>query len=271
MSTRHVIEQLVLALEFQSESRALAAQEALDPVLRNRLFAVIERVFNRHETVGGVRRIERLEVDLGRISLKTFDDELLRRLEIELDRALTQSLGSRVGAPSLEGDPPSPKTTALEREGWEEEILLHYLARGSLPWNASLTQAEITEIIARSVLSGSPALIDLLRSQGSNGAALSRLVAQTPRPVLEAFVRELHPESAAAILEEMRSAESRSRRRGTEGGDADTERDLWRRLLGVLLEDDPSARSVQALISQSTGESPRRAGVSPGLPRAGSR
>lgn len=127
--TTHHIETLRLELCHPSPRAALRAgtvQDRFARFLRSEGLQRIAARFDRHALDGQVWQIERLELDLGRLSRHQDEHDWATRLDSALDLALLR----------LRADTSSPRAPAASRHAIEQ--FLFYLSNGHLPWGLSL-------------------------------------------------------------------------------------------------------------------------------------
>ena len=135
----HLIHTQVIEAEFGNKTAALQGQKTLQEIYYRHLIPVLEEVLDEFDQWEPGMRIERLDLDLGRIPKDLPEDLLKHRLRNALEDQLRKiyveqrylqpinkfkDLGSiqKNGEKSLESD-------------WE--ILIYFLHKGRLPWYAS--------------------------------------------------------------------------------------------------------------------------------------
>jgi hypothetical protein len=197
-----------------SEADALALQRQLAG-LSAALMAVIEQALDRHAPEQGILRIDRLEVDAGRIPLARFEQELPALLLHGLEEALVEALGAAISsAPENDhGARHIGLTQAMD------EALAHFLRYATLPASVHLVAGRDFEQMlletwrdkaspsGEARLSGrlsgaaaglpslSPALMAALRS----GQALDRLGRQFSATFQQLLVARLTPTLAPTL------------------------------------------------------------------------
>ncbi|EDM80948.1 hypothetical protein PPSIR1_25251, partial [Plesiocystis pacifica SIR-1] len=153
-SSRHRIAQLEVELEVtggapaRAQARGQALQEAVSQLVRRQLRGVIDRVAS--EASEGQRlRIDRLELDLGRLPEAGFEAAFVRAFEAALRRALGDAAARERAERASAGE---GSAAALARSGsalasaWE--IVEVYAWTGQLPWWA---ERGAPDLVARSL------------------------------------------------------------------------------------------------------------------------
>ncbi len=170
-------------IRFDSENIALENQAVTTSFVKNRLVRVIEQVFDSHSTPQTVSRFNRLDIDLGQISMTEFPDELENRMRKKLDALLNQI------HPSLETAPLEPEQDMIQtREKADQEVLFFFLENGFLPWYGPVPgNAEIKKNLDGLLLSQPQTLISFLKTL------------ETPKPV----IRRLHHQFGKKVLEKI--------------------------------------------------------------------
>lgn len=123
---RHRIQRQVIDLTIGPGLQAPAMQEALARSFRDRAAPELEAVFDRAAGPGELLRLDRLEIDLGRIGGTDWEPQFRRRLVAELTRTLAQF---RPAAQAPEGAARGEQAAA----GALQQFLF-FLAHGRLPW-----------------------------------------------------------------------------------------------------------------------------------------
>ncbi|MEK8034492.1 contractile injection system tape measure protein [Ideonella sp. DXS29W] len=125
----HRVETMRCELRFRSPHAALEGhpmQDRLARFFRGEGLRQIEARFDRHDRSGQVWQIDRLEIDLGRLSRRQDPHQWAARLDEALDLALARAR-QRDDRPAL----PSARLHAIDQ-------FLFYLENGHLPWGVSL-------------------------------------------------------------------------------------------------------------------------------------
>ncbi|MEB2783083.1 contractile injection system tape measure protein [Algoriphagus persicinus] len=147
----HLIHTQVLEAEFRNKSAALVGQKSLQEIYYQHLIPVMEQVMNEYDQEGTAIRIEKLDLDLGRIPKELPLDLIKQGLRIALEEQLR-----KIYVEHTYLNPNKFKNTSSTHKGEKEssesdwEILVHFLQKGKLPWFASsLIGFSITQIFQK--------------------------------------------------------------------------------------------------------------------------
>jgi hypothetical protein len=185
----HSIRKQTITVRCDSQDCAFELRPRISDFNRSHFLPIIERVLSEAGVPGRLIRIERLEVDLGEISLGEFEEVAAARLYRELKDAVEAALGSQSKAAEQAGE--------LSRL----ELLEWYLLRGTLPyWAASLPAFSAAAWFAEFSQSEPAALAKAVRRVGVHDHALERIVCQLSEGELRRLVALLDPEHASLIL-----------------------------------------------------------------------
>ncbi|MBL7747071.1 MAG: hypothetical protein JNM19_06560, partial [Chitinophagaceae bacterium] len=131
---KHLINTLELNIACSSESEAFSLQHDLAPLLQQQVAAAVESAARSADPTELVI-IDRIEIDMGTISLHTPEQVLAMAIEAEMTRQLQPYL--------------SPKPTEeriVTRQHNNMEVLRHFMLTGNLPWWAQSLQPDISHI-----------------------------------------------------------------------------------------------------------------------------
>jgi hypothetical protein len=176
----HGVETLRWELRYPSARIALgggAMKDRLERFLRSEGLRHIAACFDRHDTPGLVWRIDRLELDLGRLSHRQDEHQWAARLDEALDLAL---LNARQRAPAR--GLASTRLHAIEQ-------FLFYLLNGHLPWGFSLPgRHAVANWLACLAREHGPRLWTALQGHPERNAMLARLAQISPHHGLHALL-----------------------------------------------------------------------------------
>jgi hypothetical protein len=203
----HRIEAERIAVRVAREELARRLIARLGELNRARLLPAIERVFDEVDRPDEWIRIDRLDLDLGRIGEADLG-QIEGRLERALRAALDRALRGRTAPQREDRSEPAPVLrrpvgTALA------DLFGHWLDRGSWPYAAVIPPGtHPSDLLAELIETAPEALVTILRRRAGSEQALRRLVRQIDGPRLEALLGLLDPASAGWILAYM--AETRA-------------------------------------------------------------
>jgi len=204
-SANHVVMRQIMELETPSREAAFGLQQRIGAWCRNVLPALLDQICTRCDGGDRVFRIDRLEIDLGRISALHLEEEIGARIATMLYEALREKVdqlrlpedsGAAAGRPqhSIRG---SPKISTaifgdrmLSPVDADLELILYFLDTGSLPWSTVAGTVEPLEEKLKKLMETAPDQIDaILKFVAARPVARRRLIVQFGHDVLWALVR----------------------------------------------------------------------------------
>ncbi|GAB3899952.1 hypothetical protein GCM10028803_21980 [Larkinella knui] len=130
MELRHRIGQHTIDIEISDAGEAVAMQNQLSDLCRQRLYPALEQLFDRFADGETWLRIDRLELDLGTVTPTDWQQQLVEKTVLELEKALRQWHPATAGRlPAL-----------IPLQAADRESFLYFLETGSLPWNSPVQQ-----------------------------------------------------------------------------------------------------------------------------------
>lgn len=169
MSSQHLIEEAHVELAFASEAEAGSQQAVLSDFVNSKLLREVDEIFNEQTEADSVLRIEHLEVDLGVVPFRDYQDEMVVRLRERLrDRLRDLKFRARHGESSEAALTPTATT--------EFEVVEAILRNGYLPWHSRFYSVdEMRRLFMRVVKLQHVGVIRLLVSTPDRSAAYERL------------------------------------------------------------------------------------------------
>lgn len=125
----HQIGKVVLNLNFSSEKEALQVQNSFPTAFENRVKSMLDDVFNDFSANGETVVIDKIDLNLGEISLVNFDESLKKQLRQKLSETIMENQAK----PGIE------KVSRISSSNLPYEILLFFIEYGHLPWWAEST------------------------------------------------------------------------------------------------------------------------------------
>ncbi|MBI1395202.1 MAG: hypothetical protein GC151_04410 [Betaproteobacteria bacterium] len=230
VANAHLIDECRLDLAFRSEDDAFEGQARWGAILKDRLLAVADEVFDRFSLPGRILRFERIAVDLGVMARTTGDAEIEARMRERLAAAIRDALAR------AEADVTDDRT--VQRDSVSDfECLRHFLVHGTLPWHGRGGHADDPDRLLAAVLeSGSPAFVAWLRVAGASTNVVRRLAAQFDHSGIAAVAAVLWP-GRRAYLESLALWLATVFGQAASGSSSRTGRVAWEGLLSALLEE----------------------------------
>ncbi|MCE7056382.1 hypothetical protein LZF95_16990 [Algoriphagus sp. AGSA1] len=134
----HLIHTQILAAEFGNKTAALAGQKSLQEIYYQHLIPVMEQVMDEYDQVRSPIRIEKLDLDLGRIPKDLPVDLMQQRLRNTLEEQLRKIYVEQtyLNTDKIKDPGPAQKNGKESLES-DWEVLIYFLQKGTLPWFAS--------------------------------------------------------------------------------------------------------------------------------------
>jgi hypothetical protein len=205
LSLTHVLAEQRIEVTVAPGLERPALLQRIGDLNRSRFLPVIERVLGEYEQPGALLRIDRLDVDLGRVG-----EHELAGLEERLASALRAALNDALAAISLprqafDDDPPEAPAGAvflLPRAAGLLAAFEHYLLNGTWPYGAAVRPDTGPAACLAELLADDPVgLVGMLRRRGRADRVLHRLVRQIAEAQLRALLHRLEPAHAHYVLD----------------------------------------------------------------------
>lgn len=194
---RHRIQRQVLELTVGDAVAAPRIQEQLARACREPLLAGMRSVFDAVAPAHELLRLDRLEIDVGRIEGGDWAPEFERRLLVELEK----QLGGRAVEAKRED-----AVEIVEAGGAEFEAFAFFLRHGRLPWWAATPDSGWPGALQAADARRIGALRALLHAQPR---AVTRLVNALEDEPLEALLARIGPlRDCTLVLRELRPSDS---------------------------------------------------------------
>jgi hypothetical protein len=194
---RHRIQRQVLELTVGDVATAPRIQEQLARACREPLLAGMTSVFDAVAPAHALLRLERLEIDVGRIEGGDWAPEFERRLLLELERQLEGHAAETQRERAVE---------RTETDGGAFEAFVFFLRHGRLPWWAGTPDPGWSAALQ----TADARCIDVLRALlHEEPRAVTRLVNAVDDEPLDALVARIGPlRDCTLVLRELRPSDS---------------------------------------------------------------
>lgn len=183
MSQTHIIGQQYVELSIANEREAFRLQEQFSELLRTRVVNEINETLDLFSDPNITIRIDRLDVDIGRIATSDLDRSLAIQVREVLERELSHALSS---------NEQSTNSKRLLKEDRIVALWLHAMQHGYVPWWSSPASAadldRQLEQVLQSVESLPEELVMMLRSSST---ALRRVASQNSTRLLKRLTQLL--------------------------------------------------------------------------------
>lgn len=250
MPSHHLIDTALFDISFSDEETVLQAQPEFELFFKRRMMSVVDEVFDAASEAGFVIRIAKLEVDLGRVAYRDYQDELPRRLRERLKALLIEFHVTAKGGSAS-------NNSVIEKHRVEYEQLEYFLVNGHLPWYSSLVdEVDLKELLALALRDYATRLKNFLQTTSRRQQVVVRLVSQFPLAGIEQLFHLLAPSHALLVnelLEELTIAWTNNgtivNALGISHEDAMAQ--IWRFLIEAILARDSHQYSAQELLAQA--------------------
>ena len=200
MAQRHAIHREIVEVTVANAAMAERVGAVVSDVIRDAVTPLLGRMFDALTPHAEVLRVDRLELDLGRLDLASLERELPARIAAALRDALLQSAARDQrsgGSSSTQGGRARPDANAAALL-----VITHFVATGTLPWWCDGRGRDLLDRAASDALQRSPAsLAHSLRGFVTDPSAMNRLVGHVTDATLERIVAALVPDGAADLRE----------------------------------------------------------------------
>ncbi|SMO48723.1 contractile injection system tape measure protein [Gracilimonas mengyeensis] len=217
------------------ESASRSFQSRFSVILKSRLAPMMDRVMDEFHGEGQFTKINRLQLDLGTVSLRTFEHDIEQKLKEELRKQL-----KKAHADAGIQQQNSAKTAQGRSEAQHKlELLNYYLMSGRLPWwGQSQQKITMEDLFLQMLSSNKTALLKWLRKKGHVSHLRSRLVKQFNEATLLKLVGSLVPAEREFIKDYVRDIRRAHKKKViTKTSEEQLNEALWDVILSYLLQD----------------------------------
>jgi len=207
MTPRHCIETLSWEAAFSHARLAHAQQDRLSAFVHKYAIPCLRERFDAFSLAGEVWMVDRLEVDIGQLSLKESPHQWLQQFDAALQRSL---VGLKApGAMAMPTTPSAMRETPLRRQTGQRRStaahemgqFLHYLQHGVLPWGLPLRSARnLAGWLERLARQHGQRLWQELQQLMPPEPVLARLAQIAPHMGLQALLAVRHRDLADGML-----------------------------------------------------------------------
>ncbi|MGC2776845.1 MAG: contractile injection system tape measure protein, partial [Bradyrhizobium sp.] len=203
MPQRHTIHRQIVEVTVASAATAERISSVVSDLIRNAVTPLLERMFDEMTPRAEIVRLDRLELDLGRLDLASLQRELPARIAAKLPAALLQSatLARRSGDGSSKMAARDGRTKP-DADAAALLVIGHFVTTGTLPWWCDGRGRDLLDRAAEAALQRSPAsLAHSLRGFVSDPTAMNRLIGHLSDQTLDKIGAALAPDRAAVLRE----------------------------------------------------------------------
>ena len=166
MNGKHLIERLVYSFDLEDESHYRDYADRLSRLTRERLTAEIESLLGEFAADDVHLVIDRIEIDVGEVSMEDLQDLVRRRV----------LAGLRERLDDLRRDGPTVGARTEDAVTRDERMLEHFVLNGRLPWWAPSTGVKAKDILHSMIADPSQRARRLFAKASHNTVVLKRLL-----------------------------------------------------------------------------------------------
>lgn len=259
MSAEHIIEQLRWESYFDAQHKAYELQNYLSHFTRFQLGALCNEIFAELVPAGQIWQIDRVDLDIGEISLQ----DLPWQLPLRIKARLTEFIAGALTAPNSVRKI-SITQTASHTSGANErlcELLQYFFTTGLLPWWAPKGINPL-QVFDGLVSDNNAILTELLYRQGQKLPIRRRMVKQLNDLRLGKLVQLLEPGNKTLVItyvEDVCALQAKKLLAPVTAGEFKEQ--IWLSVLTYLLVDRGSLFNTMAFLRSSLFQLAQRFGV----------
>ncbi|HEX3048284.1 MAG TPA: contractile injection system tape measure protein [Bacillota bacterium] len=203
MTQNHIIKKQVLEITLDSEIGSFGFQNKISELFKTEIVPLIDAYLSELSPDQEVLRIDKLEIDLGKIDRRNFDREFSEKFA----RVFPQKLAAAVRENLVEypADVPGADLeagTAVTEAIREVELLEYFLKNGRLPWWVGNGEIYDIPALLELYVTGQPfEMKRLIAAIAGDSGQLKRLVYHAGDPVLEKTVALFQPQASLALCQ----------------------------------------------------------------------
>jgi hypothetical protein len=146
---KHIIKKAVLEVYLSKADGAFDAQNKALNFFKEKMLPLIEKIIDKFSVANETIRIDKLELDFNNFNHLHSNDDALRKFEQHVEEKLIQLIAEK-------SDNFSGETIAaikkIPKEKADEELFIHLLKTGTLPWWAKTEEPISLELLAQKIL-----------------------------------------------------------------------------------------------------------------------
>lgn len=210
-SQTHIINKQVLDIKLNTQKDARLIQDTVSVAYKNYVIPVIERLADRYSGNGNIIKIDKLEIDIGSISIDKLNNDFPQKVERILEDTLIRILHDRKFEPEKEfsaaeeNDFSAENISSLQIKSDEDnslEILNYFLLTGTLPWWSNKDSKSSVQRIAEELLEKSPGKIkSLLLNLFKNQSIRKRFIYQFTDNIVGKTINIFIPSTTDPVTE----------------------------------------------------------------------
>ena len=204
MPQRHTIHRKIVEVTVANATTAERISPVVSDLVRNAIMPVLEQVFDDLTPQAELVRIDRLELDLGRLALGSLQQDLPARIAAKLEAAMREHAATARFSRHNERSQSSADGARTRPDADAAALLVinHFAKTGALPWWCDGSGRDLLDRAVEDALLRSPAsLVRSLRGLVADSTGMSRLIAHLSDQSLCLIATTLAPASATLVPE----------------------------------------------------------------------
>lgn len=204
-SQKHIINRQILELTLPSRDNALFFQNNVNEIVKTRLADSLDKLFCSLIGEDEVLRIDKLEIDLGRIPADKLNDELVSKVVEKIEGQLiklihelkdegSRSIYNRVAKDSR------TKSRLISRHSSCLDQLIYFLKNGFLPWwNQSKEDISLPELLEKALVERQDYIADQIGPLLEDEKVRRRLIFQFDHKLVIKLLKSINPASVSHL------------------------------------------------------------------------
>lgn len=150
---KHIIKKAIVEIYVPSANSAMDLQNKTMSFFKEKICPLIEKIVAKYSNEGETIRIDKLELDFENFNPQNSNDTELRKLEQQIEEKLVKLI-TEEQKNNFSGETVTD-VKKIPKEKADEELFIHLLRTGSLPWWAKTEQSISLEALAQKILAKS--------------------------------------------------------------------------------------------------------------------
>jgi hypothetical protein len=197
---KHIVFRNKVELVLPSQDNALAIREDISHLIKEKLFPVLDNLFSRISGPGEILRIERLVVDVGKISIHKLD-EIVSKVEEDIELQILK-IKKKTGTHGRTIIQANQKSSIVVSTVNDLQIVLYFLEHGNLPWHVrDQPSFEIDKMLLSSLEENKQQTLGTLKILFQKKTARDRFVFQIDESVKERILSLIDQEISQPFFE----------------------------------------------------------------------
>jgi|GEM_PF-6976395 len=196
---KHIIKKAVVELYLPSSGNSFEIQNKSLSYFKQYIVPMIEKIIGRLSTGDRIVRIDKLEFDFKNFKYDEPNEAALMKLEQKMEEEIIRLVRAETN-----DDPRKTAVKKITKAKRDEELFLHLLLNGSLPWWTEAGNPIVLKELAQRIMEQpGPQFINELRKAIASPAVRKRISLQLPFSTVEKIIRVtcMQPEELITIVD----------------------------------------------------------------------